>query len=264
MMNSKRRHRSGAKRRLNFLAVLVLPLVPYLSWGIVDVHDHFYAAPDQSVLSAWSFDFSGASGNDSRAAFSVESHNLWRLENQTWMLVGSYARSDSGGVDTADNQFLHGRFVHQFRRRGGVELFLQTQQDRFQKLKSRHLAGFGYRIERNPKTGHRLLLGLGGFIEREAYTTLADRETAYRANLYLTADIPIKAIKESSLGLSIYVQPRFDDFSDLRSIAVARFETKLTEALTLDFSLAVDRDSSPLSGVEAQNVRYSSGITYTF
>ena len=174
------------------LLMAIFSLNPALTWAIVDVHDQYYAAPEAEVLSAWSFDFSGASGNDARQDFAIETHNLWRSEQRTWMLIGRYARADSGGSDTADNRFLHARFVNGLTSARALKLFLQTQQDRFQKLKSRHLAGFGYRIERNPKTGHRLLLGLGGFIEREAYTTLADRETAYRANLYLTADIPIK------------------------------------------------------------------------
>jgi hypothetical protein len=80
----------------------------------------------------------------------------------------------------------------------------------------------------------------------------------------MTAEIPVALAVPTSFSLSGYLQPKFDDFGDLRSIAVARFKTQLTDALALDITVAIDHDSNPISGVDAQNVRYSSGITYTF
>lgn len=249
---------------LTLLMATAFSLFPALASAIVDVHDQYYAAPEAEVLSAWSLDFSGASGNDARQDFSIEMHNLWRSEQTTWMLIGRYARSDSGGIDTADNRFLHARFVKGLSQGSGIEAFLQTQQDRFQKLDSRHLIGGGYRYERQGRDADRLLVGVGGIAERERYIGLVTTETNYRANLYVTAEIPVKLAVEARFSLSGYLQPKFDDFGDLRSIAVARFETQLTEALALDLTVAYDHDSNPISGVDAQNVRYSSGITYTF
>jgi len=256
------------ERRQSAMAALMLlmaifSLNPALSWAIVDVHDQYYAAPEAEVLSAWSFDFSGASGNDTRQDLSVEMHNLWRTEKSTWMLIGRYARADSGGADTADNRFLHARFVKGLTKRSGFEAFLQTQQDRFQKLDSRHVIGAGYRFEHQSDES-RLLLGLGGLAERERYVGLTRDESSYRANLYITAEIPVALAVPASFSLSGYLQPKFDDFSDLRSIAVVKFEARLSDALALDITVAYDHDSNPISGVDAQNVRYSSGITYTF
>ena len=246
------------------LLMAIFSLNPALTWAIVDVHDQYYAAPEAEVLSAWSFDFSGASGNDARQDFAIETHNLWRSEQRTWMLIGRYARADSGGSDTADNRFLHARFVNGLTERSGIEVFLQTQQDRFQKLDRRHLIGAGYRFERQGDDESRLLFGLGGLAERERYVGLKTTESSYRANLYMTAEIPVALAVPTSFSLSGYLQPKFDDFGDLRSIAVARFKTQLTDALALDITVAIDHDSNPISGVDAQNVRYSSGITYTF
>ena len=109
-----------------------------------------------------------------------------------------------------------------------------------------------------------MLLGLGGFAERERFVDLATTETNYRANVYLTAEIPLSLANASTLSLSAYVQPKFSDPSDLRSIAMIKFETQLTQAFSMDLTVAFDNDSNPLSGVDAQNLRYSSGITYKF
>ena len=126
--------------------LLGLSFLPLTALGIVDVHDEYYAAPEAATLSVVSVDFSGASGNDSRQSFSLEGHQLWRREDQTILLIGSYAKADSGGADTADNRFLHARYVRALTGRSGVEGFLQTQQDRFQKLDARHLIGGGLSV----------------------------------------------------------------------------------------------------------------------
>ena len=241
-----------------------LSALPLTALGIVDVHDEYYAAPEAATLSVISVDFSGASGNDSRQSFSVEGHQLWRRENQTILLIGSYAKADSGGADTADNRFLHARYVRALTGRSGVEGFVQTQQDRFQKLDARHLMGVGYRFETRSSSQTRVLLGLGGFAERERFVDLVRAETNYRANVYVTAEIPLNFTNQTTLSLSAYAQPKFSDPSDLRSIAMIKFETQLTQAFSMDLTVAFDDDSNPLSGVDAQNLRYSSGITYKF
>ena len=46
------------------------------SRAIVDVHEQYFAAPESSKLSSWSFDFSGSTGNDDRQAISIETHNF--------------------------------------------------------------------------------------------------------------------------------------------------------------------------------------------
>ena len=256
-------HRLRSKLLARYL-LLCLPILPLTALGIVDVHDEYYAAPEAATLSVVSVDFSGASGNDSRQSFSLEGHQLWRREDQTILLIGSYAKADSRGADTADNRFLHARYVRALTGRSGVEGFLQTQQDRFQKLDARHLIGVGYRFETRSPNQRRVLLGLGGFAEREQFVDLVAAETNYRANVYVTAEVPLNFTNQTTLSLSAYVQPKFSDPSDLRSIAMIKFETQLTQAFSMDLTVAFDNDSNPLSGVDAQNLRYSSGITYKF
>jgi hypothetical protein len=124
--------------------------------------------------------------------------------------------------------------------------------------------GVGYRLEREYESKRRLLLGIGGLVERERYVDLARSETNQRANIYLTTEIPLALATAASVSFSAYLQPKFDDPGDLRSIALAKFEVKISSALSMDLTVAYDHDSNPLSGVEPQNVRYASGLTYRF
>lgn len=234
------------------------------SQGIVDVHEQYFAAPESSKLSSWSFDLSGATGNDDRQAISIETHNLLRDENRTWLFVANYSKAESNDLETEDNQFAHVRYVHHVDDGRGIEVFGQAQRNRFQKLASRYLLGAGYRWDLSHSSGPRRLFGVGLFREQEELVTLAEKESVWRGNLYATFNIPLDVAKGSSLNFSAYVQPDIENFGDLRSIAVAKFIVQLTDRLSIDFTLAYDHDSQPAFGIDAQNFRYSSGPTYTF
>lgn len=234
------------------------------SRAIVDVHEQYFAAPESSKLSSWSFDFSGATGNDDRQAISIETHNLLRGEQSTWLFVADYSRAESNNLETEDNQFAHLRYVHKMGGGQGIEVFAQVQRNRFQKLATRQLLGAGYRWDRSEASGPRRLFGVGVFREREELVTLADKENVWRGNFYTTFSVPLDLARGSSLNFSAYVQPDIENFGDLRSIAVAKFVVQLTDRLSIDFTLAYDHDSKPAFGIDAQNFRYSSGPTYTF
>ena len=232
--------------------------------AIVDVHEQYFAAPESSKLSSWSFDVSGATGNDDRQAVSIETHNLFRGEKSTWLFVADYARAESNDLETEDNQFAHLRYVHKMGGGQGLEVFAQVQRNRFQKLATRQLLGVGYRWDRSEMSGPRRLFGVGVFREREELVTLVDKENVWRGNFYATFNVPLDLARGSSLNFSAYVQPDIENFADLRSIAVAKFVVQLTDRLSIDFTLAYDHDSKPAFGIDAQNFRYSSGPTYTF
>lgn len=51
------------------LLFLALPALTMLAVGIMDVRDEYYVSPDATMLSAWSIDFTGTSGVDSRQLF---------------------------------------------------------------------------------------------------------------------------------------------------------------------------------------------------
>ena len=234
------------------------------SRAIVDVHEQYFAAPESSKLSSWSFDVSGATGNDDRQAVSIKTHNLLRGDKSTWLFVADYARAESNNLETEDNQFAHLRYVHKIEAGRGIEVFAQIQRNRFQKLVTRQLFGAGYRWDSSETKVSRTLFGVGVFREREQSLSLADKENVWRGNFYSTFNLPLDLALGSSLNFSVYVQPDVENFSDLRSIAVAKFVVQLTERLSVDFTIGYDHDSKPAFGVDAQNFRYSSGPTYIF
>lgn len=245
------------------LVLLISLLVSSPSWAIVDVNDQYFAEPDATVFSSLTFDLNGASGNDNRSAFGIDSHTLFRGENSTWLLIGSYQAEESEGRDTVDNAFVHVRYVRKLSS-GGLEFYVQGQRDRFQKLDSRRLVGAGYRYDwQNSEGNIDALVGIGVMQEQERFVDVAAQESRSRANIYLTLSMPIGKTRQTRWSLSAFVQPGLFE-GGIRSVAVTKIVTKLTDKLSLDFSLAYDHNSRPIPGVNSDNFRYTSGLTYTF
>ncbi len=249
-------------RRVESVLLMGL-LVSSSAWAIVDVNDQYFAEPDATVFSSLSFDLNGASGNDSRSALGIDSHTLFRSEKATWLFIGSYQAEESEGRDTVDNAFVHVRYVRKLAT-GGMEFYVQGQRDRFQKLDSRRLFGTGYRFDWQSSQGNiDALVGIGIMQEREQFVDVATQSSESRANVYLTLSMPIGKTRQTRWSLSAFAQPGLSA-GGMRSIAVTKIVTKLTDKLSLDFSLAYDHDSQPISGVDSDNFRYTSGLTYTF
>lgn len=231
--------------------------------AIVDVNDQYFAEPDAAMFSALSVDFSGARGNDQRSEFGIDSHSIWRRKRSTWLLIGSYQTAESEGRDTADNAFVHVRYVRKLAS-GGLEFYAQGQRDRFQKLDSRKLVGLGYRFDwRSEQRDLGALIGIGLMHEEERFVEETDRVKQVRANFYLTLSLPVGLARQTRWSLSAHAQPGLSG-GGMRSIAVTKIATKLTDKLSLDFSVAYDHDSKPIFGVNSENLRYTSGLTYTF
>ncbi|MBT3427948.1 MAG: DUF481 domain-containing protein [Gammaproteobacteria bacterium] len=243
--------------------LLIGLLLSSSAWAIVDVNDQYFAEPDATVFSSLSFDLNGASGNDNRSSFGIDSHTLFRGDKSTWLLIGSYQAEQSEGRDTVDNAFVHVRYVRKLAT-GGVEFYVQGQRDRFQKLDSRRLFGAGYRFDwQNSEGNIDALIGIGVMQEQERFVDVAAQESRSRANIYLTLSMPIGQTRQTRWSLSAFAQPGLSA-GGMRSIAVTKIVTKLTDKLSLDLSLAYDHDSQPTYGVNSDNFRYTSGLTYTF
>jgi len=245
------------------LVLLLGLLLSSSAAAIVDVNGQYFAEPDAALFSSISLDFSGASGNDQRSEVSIDSHSIWRRDRSTWLLIGSYQAAESEGRDTADNAFFHVRYVRKLAS-GGLEFYAQGQRDRFQKLDSRRLFGLGYRVDWHSEQGDLdVLVGIGLMQEQERFVESTDRAEQVRANLYLTLSLPLGLAGKTRWSLSAYAQPGLSG-GGMRSIAVTKIATKLTDKLSLELSVAYDHDNKPTFGVNSENFRYTSGLTYTF
>ncbi len=250
---------------LRFFTTLCFLLFAANAYSIVDVHDEYFANPDESVFSVFAFDFSGASGNKDENNFEVENHTIYRGDSATWMFVGSLNFAETNNVKSEDNAFVHLRYVRPLGGPHGFELLAQFSQDQFESLDQRIVFGGGYRFEWKPGSDtERGLLGVGVIREYERYVDINQEQRLWRGNFYVTVSNPVSFARDASISLSAYAQPALEEISDIRAVAVMNFKVKLSEQLGIRFSVDYKYDSQPEGSIESTNFSYSSGITYTF
>lgn len=249
------------------LTVLTLGLLAFAvdAHAIVDVHDEYFANPDESRFSVFAFDFSGASGNKDENNFELENHSIYRGNTATWMFVGSMNFAETNNVESENNAFAHLRYVRPINAGPhGFELFTQYSQDQFELLDQRIVFGGGYRFKWKPGSDtERGLLGAGVIREHERYVDIGREQRLWRGNFYVTVSNPVNFARDASISFSTYAQPALKDVSDIRAIGVMTVKAMLSERLGVRFSLDFRYDSEPEDTIESTNVSYSTGITYT-
>jgi putative salt-induced outer membrane protein YdiY len=153
-------------------------------------------------------------------------------------------------------------------RRAGPEVFVQAQYNAFTNLRSRMLTGAGGRFD----FIHRNLLGVWGgtgyMIEYEVNAvepsdphpseTFNHRWTSYLSTRFnLIGD-------QLQFGSTTYVQPRFDDYSDIRLQMGAQLEAKVGPVFALGADFEVRYDSRPPRGIADTDITLSSYLRFRF
>ncbi len=173
-------------------------------------------------------------------------------------MAASYA--EFGGESYLGRAFAHLRWTAEWHERLASEVFLQDQYDRILFLKVRAVGGFGGRvtlIESDAFTAH---AATGYMIEREVFqdSVIPEDEphprltTNHRWTNYLT--FTVKADELLSFTNTLYVQPRFDDFSDYRVAEEAALTLTHGTGLSLSLGLRLRFDSRPPTALERLDV----------
>lgn len=147
------------------------------------------------------------------------------------------------------------------------EIFVQQQHDKFQRLLVRELAGVGPRFVLADEEDLRFAYGTSWMFEYEriAVATGAPDEPvvlANRWNNYLSAmvrpDDRVRAIA------TIYVQPRFDHFTDLRVLFEAAVTTEVTKVFGLKVIGTIRYDSQPPTEVKRTDIEVKNAFVVKF
>lgn len=185
-----------------------------------------------------------------------------------WLLRGSarYAsRSDEAYIGRS---FAHARWTSMWLRRLGSEVFAQHQFDEFQRLQARLLGGVGARVEPIHFETIRVSAGSGYMLEYEriAPDVAGDDDpesVAHRWTNFVTARA---SFFEDGLLVqnTVYLQPRFDQFSDFRVLEQFELAVRVTEVLSLGSALSISHDSEPPTNVEPTDISIRQTINLDF
>jgi hypothetical protein len=188
-------------------------------------------------------------------------------------LVFGYARADYAkyaGVTSVNKSFAHARYNYEFIDWAWAELFAQAQSDQFQRMKLRSLFGAGPRFRlahADAGKGFDVFYGTAYMLERDVISVApgagdANVQVWHRWSNYLTAQWELD--ERVILATSIYVQPVFDDFPNVRVLDETLFTFKVTKLLAASIAGAVHYDSTPPTAVKTTDLEIKNSLTLTF
>lgn len=172
------------------------------------------------------------------------------------------------GNNVLNTGLAHTRYTRMWLARLGNELFLQSQYNQFTRLRMRVVTGLLARTEivhRKPfvlygGTGYMLEFEFNDIVEGDDHPA---RTLNHRWNTYVVANF--SALKEKLLFReSVYVQPRFDNFADIRVLAGSELRGNLTEHVSLGILFTLSYDSLPPAEIEPADVSLKTTLGFTF
>ena len=185
-----------------------------------------------------------------------------------WLLSSNLSLVTFNGAPITDNGFMHVRYTRMVVPRVGPEVFIQSQYNAFTNLRARLLTGTGGRFLIVHRNEFGMWWGSGYMLEYEVNTivepdphprdTFNHRWTNY---LSLQADVLDDQLK---LGSTTYVQPRFDDFRDVRILTGFQLEGSIVPMFSLGMDFQVAYDSRPPRTVENTDINFSGFARFRF
>jgi len=202
-----------------------------------------------------------------------------------WLLSSTLALVTFNDKPITDNGFMHVRYTRMMLPRLGAEVFVQSQYNAFTNLRARMLTGGGARVVAVHRNRVGLWGGTGYMVEYEVNAiegcTDADpddmvddcqsfvpdphpRETFnHRWTSYMSFRLDVLE-DQLKLGASTYVQPRFDDFGDIRLQMGVQLEGKVAPIFSLGADLEVRYDSRPPRTVKNTDTVLSGFMRFRF
>lgn len=178
-----------------------------------------------------------------------------------------YAAFGKPSVTTVLASFAHLRYNYKINSWLYAEAFAQVQQDKFQRLRLRNIEGVGPRFALKESKALDLYCGSAYMFEYEALSPLDDKPPppgtiAHRWSNYISFMINLD--DRTRFTSVLYVQPRFDDFTDVRVLNESAFGVVLKKPLSLKLGVVVRYDSQPPLGVLPVDLSFKNSFSVMF
>ena len=214
----------------------------------------------------WSGSLSGSygasGGNTEVTKLEAGAQLQWRNETERVRLMGSAKRASSRGDEIARAVTGHLRHNHYLGGRWSTLEFLQIQENPFQRLKSRALAGLGLQCDVVRDSSVTLTAGASHMFERQRLDGESGHTDAQRLSSFVSVLAQVRPGVRLD-GLAFY-QPRWSSFADWRGFGKLDLNVALSSALTLFTGVQVEHNARPAEGVEKTDWETTTGVKVGF
>lgn len=223
--------------------------------------------PEGELIGNFALLFSTRSGNVDITQFNGNLRMDYVAKKWKTFAIVRGAYGWLSGEPFSNEGLAHLRFIYRARGWINPETYGQVDYDEARKLDFRSIAGLGVRFNLVDKESLKLSWGTSYMYEYERFNLEpedlhSEKETSHRWSNYLSLKIPIS--EKSAIVWSAYIQPRFDNFEDLKTLSEGGIETQLTGVLTLTFLGRLRYDSAPPDGVVKRDTFVMTGIGIQF
>jgi hypothetical protein len=182
-------------------------------------------------------------------------------------IFGSAEFARYNDTTSIDNSFVHARYNYEFLSWLWGEAFAQAQTDQFQRILLRDLVGVGPRFAIYQSKDFDVYFGTGWMVEHDTIDVLPgsnDRADyyAHRWNNYVSINYQLDT--RVTFASTLYAQPRWNDFSDVRMLEETALIFKITKVLSAAITGSYHYDSQPPAGVKTTDIDVKNVLSVTF
>lgn len=249
---------------LLILAVFAAPADPV--HGQVDVQPLSREAPPEGLSGSLTANLTAQTGNTDFAQVGLRGR-VYRVEgNVTTLMVGNGGLGFLGRNRFASSGLFHYRKTYAVSPWILPEWYAQMNYDRSQLLKFRTIAGAGARTPVSEGRWGEVGAGLSVMLEDERLdlpdtASHARKTTTVRSSTFLSFRLVASQIVVTSTS---YIQPRFDDFGDIRVLHDLSLATPVSDRLAMTVSIDMRYDSKPPDGLAGLDARLRTGLTWSY
>lgn len=222
---------------------------------------------DKGALASLEGSFTGRTGNVRNIVAGAGAIGAARYKRSGFFGSTQFDYASYDGKTAVSKSFIHLRYDYEVLYWFFPEVYVQQQQDKFQRLLLRELAGIGPRFVLSDEEEFRFALGTSYMFEYERIsvpTGAADdpRTIAHRWSTYATATWKLDdAIR--MVG-TVYGQPRIDRWSDVRVLFESAVITSLSKRLALKLLVTMRYDSEPPTTVKSTDLEVKNSFVLKF
>jgi hypothetical protein len=170
------------------------------------------------------------------------------------------------GKEFVSKDLEHLRYRLRLSRSWAAESFVQHDADAFRRLAVRAIAGAGLRLR--IVDGKRVTVAVAAAYmfeyEKLANGMFIDANEERRNHRLSTYAVVAISGKHLMVAHTIYAQPRFDDFNDVRMLHDSSLSLFVTSHLSVRFSATLTLDTRPPAGVNPLDSSIKSSLAVTF
>ncbi|MEO8701316.1 MAG: DUF481 domain-containing protein [Kofleriaceae bacterium] len=236
---------------------------------IVNVQGQLAKAPEQDGTSGQvEAKLDWRDGNTSVIEVGVSASVLVRRGKLLGVGIVRAEYGESRDVTFSRKTFEHVRGRYTLDERWRWEAFLQHEYDAFRRLSVRAIAGTGPAFQIFNQKAGALLAGAAYMVEYESLDKRSGtidaglRTLDHRASIYATGVQRLGA--QVSAIETIYVQPRLDDFEDIRLLGELAVTSKVSKHIALTDGLTIAYDRTPPDGIQRRDVTLKIGAIVSF